>query len=558
MSEGIISRFVGQEQSTSQKVTGSPVRAQYAGGRSARGGSDGRKPKADAASRRPSRYTYKSVHADSVQTLEPKKDLRVYTDEERRSYKHRQQEIARQKSAVAKRWIGGYIADIKRSSPDRRVSMPSLVYCGNPLWRKDRPEAPRTASVIYDGKTDQVYYEHQNCHNIWCCPVCSQKDMYKRSMMLSAGMQRAAGMGLRMLFLTFTIPHEARETTREVLSNLVAAYRDFGHQRSVIGLKKRFGYVGAVKATDFTYNPVDLDGRRLWNAHAHYHCVWFFDTETDLKTLATAVKSVFLEEWARCQEKLTGRSLNREHGFNVEIIDIPEGDDEQAAKVAEYAAKTVSLYVGKASSGKGSMMPLDFLTPPSGREEEYRSVFLDYYAGTKGVRRMVWTPGLKGLLLDEFDAETPYERSVKIGEMSSLLVYLLNRDDDAREQVEEAFANHDLERAETVARLAVEAFEPTTATDGYYADYAATDASLVVQGFYRLAFSRYVGDALANRCRAEKFREYLRRSLKEHVEEFEDAQTSKEIERIHTFAIEESYRRGGTFGVEVGGFPWRR
>lgn len=558
MSDGIISRIDGRKQSTSQKVSRCSVRSPYGGGRSVRSGSGGRKPGADAASRRPSRYTYKSVHTPAVHTLEPKKDLRVYTDDERSAYKRRQQEIARQKSSVAKRWIAGYVAEIKRGEPDKRVSMPSIVYCGNPLWRQDRPETPRTASVIYDGKTDQVYYERQNCHNIWCCPVCSQKDMWKRSMMLAAGMRRAAGMGLRMLFLTFTVPHEARETTGEVLANLVAAYRDFGHQRSVIGLKRRFGYVGAVKATDFTYNPVDLDGRRAWNAHAHYHCVWFFDTDVDPGTLACAVKSTFLDEWARCQEKLTGRALNRAHGFDVEVIDIPEGDDEQAAKVAEYAAKTVSLYVGKSASGKGSMMPLDFLTPPAGREEEYRSVFLDYYAGTKGVRRMVWTPGLKGLLLDEFDEETPYERSVKIGEMSSLLVYLLNKNDDVREQMEEAFAAHDLGRAETVARLAVEAFEPTSATDEYHADYGGAGSPLVVQGFYRFAFARYVGDALANRCRAEEFREYLRRSLREHVDEFEDAQTSAEIERIHVAAIEESYRRGGTFGVEIGGFPWRR
>ena len=368
MSDGIISRFGGLKQSTSQKVSRGPVRSPYGGGRSVRSGSGGRKPEADAASRRPSRYTYKSVHTDPIQTLEPKKDLRVYTDAERRDYKRRQQEVARQKSAVARRWIAGYVADIKRAEPDRRVSMPSIVYCGNPLWRQDRPEAPRTASVIYDGRTDQVDYERQNCHNIWCCPVCSQKDMYKRSMMLAAGMRRAASIGLRMLFLTFTIPHDARETTGEVLANLVAAYRDFGHQRSVIGVKRKYGYVGAVKATDFTFNPVMCDGIREWNAHAHYHCVWFFDTEEDPGALARAVKSTFLDEWARCQQKLTGRSLNLGHGFDVEVIDLPDGDDEQAAKVAEYAAKTVSLYVGKSASGKGSMMPLDFLTPPAGCE----------------------------------------------------------------------------------------------------------------------------------------------------------------------------------------------
>ena len=196
-------------------------------------------------------------------------------------------------------------------------------------------------------------------------------------------------------------------------------------------------------------------------------------------------------------------------------------------------------------------MPFDFLEPPEGREAEYRSVFIDYYIGTKGVRRMVWTPGLKGLLLDDFDDETVFGRSVKIGEMSSLLVYILNRDDDARQMMDDALRAHDIDRAENVARLALASFAPETPNDIYQVENCRS-CRISITGFYRYAFSRYVGDALANRCRAEHFREYLRRSLREHIDDFESEQVSREIEEIHRSAIDRSYRFGGTFGVDLG------
>ena len=413
------------------------------------------------------RYNNKTVKTpdsnDAVPVIKRKKELREYSPEQRALWKLQHDYAVEEKTQNAKRWLFADWARRVEETPDEKVNIPAVIVCGQPLFSKERPTENRAATVYFDTEGESIYYDRLNCHSVWACPRCSTRDMYRRSLELADALTESARQGLKMLFITFTLPHNTVETTREVLNNLVVAYRDFGNQGTTKSLKKQFGYIGNVKSTDFTYTPVSSGRTTIFNAHAHYHTVWFFDTETPVQELAELIREKFTVTWDFCQRKQTGRALNREKGIDFQVIDIPSSGDGQASKIAEYTAKVISLYVGKTDGKKSSITPFDLLTPPEGMEDDYRRAFLDYYHGTKGVRRMVYTPHLRGLLLSgKVDDE---RKSVIAGEMSSLLVYIFSQNYEKKCEFEQAFSNYDYERANEIANEVVSSFIPRTKTD---------------------------------------------------------------------------------------------
>ena len=309
-------------------------------------------------------------------------------------------------------------------------SLPAVCRCGSPLPDEDGYD--KNANISFDVDKQKSYYDRMNCHSTWTCPVCAQNDGFSRAMEIAEAIEAAVGKGLKVLFLTFTIPHHETQDCGTVLSNLKDGYRYFSSMRSVKNVQDRYGYIGNIKSTDFTINPV---GNKP-NWHAHYHCLYFYDTKMPIKELANRLKTEFTPLWDHAQKRETGEDTSDEHGLDVKAIDLSaRGDSEKNAKtIAEYAAKTVSLYVAKSYKDKGHLTPFDLLVPYYCDEYKhvtenyfrYRSWFIDYYKGSKGVRRMVWSRGLKGLLLSDKDKK---RRTVNIGSMNAAAVRTLRRSD---------------------------------------------------------------------------------------------------------------------------------
>lgn len=245
-----------------------------------------------------------------------------------------------------------------------------------------------------------IYHDRIQCRS-WACPVCGHKRAWSRALELQDALLAANARGYKQLFITFTIPHTARQKTRTVVRHLAAAYHRFRNDKGVKQLLAEEGFIGQVKALDFT-----LTGN---GTHAHYHTVYVFDSRLELAELAEKVQAVMVDAWDAAVHRETGRHINRAHGFDVERIELLQGDDEQSEALALYAAKVISIYSSSADKDKGSITPFDLLRVDATDEERRR--FLDWYEGQRGVRRLVFSRGLKGRLGIE---PREYERPAQV------------------------------------------------------------------------------------------------------------------------------------------------
>lgn len=317
------------------------------------------------------RETQDELSPVQPQRIERKKDLREYTPEEREEWKKEKQRENAYRAAIARKWIA--------ETETKNGRKPAICHCGRAIKGE-------TAS-LYLTEDAKIYNEHIHCRS-WACPICAYKRAWARALELEQAILAAAQRNYRQLFVTFTIPHTSSQKTKTVLRHLNDAYHAFRNDRSVKKCLASLGFVGQVKSLDFTITDNGI--------HAHFHTVYIFETAEPIEQVAATCYRVMLDAWDAAVMKETGRHISRKHGFDVELIEIPEGDAEQAEAIALYTAKVISIYAAAADKDKGSITPFDLLDLD--REEEYKPIWQDYYRGSKGVRRIVFSRGLKDAL----------------------------------------------------------------------------------------------------------------------------------------------------------------
>lgn len=318
--------------------------------------------------------------------IQRKTDVKKYTDEEREEWKRARERENAERAGIARRWIAEEFTKNGRQ--------PAICQCGRAI----KGEGGRIALT----EDATIYHDHIQCRS-WACPICGHKRAWARALELQDALLAANRRAYKQLFITFTIPHTAKQRTKTVLRHLAGAYHRFRNDKGVKQLLARQGFVGQVKALDFTLTDN--------GTHAHYHTVYIFDSSDELGELAQEVQRVMLDAWDRAVHRETGRHINRRHGFDVEQIELPRGADEQAEALALYAAKVISIYSSSADKDKGSITPFDLLRQDATEAERQR--FLDWYSGQRGVRRLVFSRGLKGRLdIEPHEFERPAQVTI--------------------------------------------------------------------------------------------------------------------------------------------------
>lgn len=320
--------------------------------------------------------------------IERKKDLREYTPEERERWKQAKQQENAERAAIARRWIA--------ETETKNGRTPAICQCGRAIKGE--------VASVYLTEDARIYNEHIACRS-WSCPICAHKRAWARTLELEQAILSAAAKDYRQLFITFTIPHTKSQKTKTVLRHLNDAYHSFRNSRAVKKCLASLGFVGQIKSLDFTITDNGI--------HAHFHTVWIFNTKDPIEQVAAECHRVMLDAWDDAVMKETGRHISRKHGFDVEMIEIPQGDAEQAEAIALYTAKVISIYAASADKDKGSITPFDLLDLD--REEEYKPIWQDFYKGSKGVRRIVFSRGLKdalGVVPTEY--EKPQQANIAI------------------------------------------------------------------------------------------------------------------------------------------------
>lgn len=273
--------------------------------------------------------------------------------------------------------------------------------------------------VLYSPNHQSAHYKGlMACGSVWVCPICAANISEHRRVELEQAITRCITNGGAVYLATYTISHKRYDTLATLLQSFLAARRKIKQGRAAQELHKQFDILGTISVREVTWSK--LNG---W--HPHCHELVFCSTEIDVDAYDRVVR----EQWQRCVER-EGLSIN-EHGFSV---------SRTFGSVADYVAKfgrepmrspwgtATEMTKGHLKRGHTDehLTPFAMLWLISQGREEFISVFREYAKWFKGKHQLVWSAGLRALLL-EIEKEQTDEELAKTEETDTVLLGQLTR-----------------------------------------------------------------------------------------------------------------------------------
>jgi hypothetical protein len=239
------------------------------------------------------------------------------------------------------------------------------------------------------------------CGNVWACPVCAAKISEQRREELQQAVHAAKRQGWQVVMMTNTVSHHRGQSISEVLSLFKRSWRQFTAGRWRDDFYEGNAIKGSIRALETTHG---------WNGwHIHTHTLLF----CDVPFIAEKMEEDAAERWAHCV-KYQGGNASVEHGLTITQHDgeveayvtkfgkLPEDIDEKLARDGQGWDEAAEL--AKASSKKakkGGRTPWALLADANEGDKEAAYLFREYVRAMKGARQLVWSNGLRDLLLAE-------------------------------------------------------------------------------------------------------------------------------------------------------------
>ena len=249
-----------------------------------------------------------------------------------------------------------------------------------------------TVDVLYSPTRQTAHFSGlMACGSIWVCPLCAAKISERRRVELEQAIAQCIEKGGAVYLVTYTISHKRYDDLSTLLQSFLAARKRMKQGRAAQTLRKQFGILGTISVREVTWSK--LNG---W--HPHCHELVFCSAEIDIDEYDQAARS----QWQRSVEH-EGLSIN-EHGFNI---------SRTYGSVADYVAKfgreplhapwgaATEMTKGHLKRGhtQEHLTPFAMLLLISQGCHELKPVFKEYAQWFKGKHQLVWSAGLRVLLL---------------------------------------------------------------------------------------------------------------------------------------------------------------
>lgn len=293
------------------------------------------------------------------------------TDKAGRAQRYAAHSTAREllRADALKRFPGEYPGDVHRTCDCRYVNHGSV-------------------GVHFTAAHQSAHYGGLvTCGSVWACPICAAKIQERRRLEIEQGIEWALLNGLQPIMVTFTFPHRAFHTLRELLDRQAEAFRLLRQTTRWRKLMKRLGFQGLIRSLEVTH------GVNGW--HPHTHELWFVDP-----SVGTALQVELVDLWqAACVSAglLDDSDAVAVWAFGQHSVDVrcnatagaylAKQDDSRSWGMAHEVAKATS----KAGRAKGCHPHHFLIRQAPGDAERY----LEYVQGMKGRRQLFWSPGLK-------------------------------------------------------------------------------------------------------------------------------------------------------------------
>ena len=261
-----------------------------------------------------------------------------------------------------------------------------------PVIGPDGLRVARREVDILKNKNDRFSYRGLfTCGNIWQCPVCASKISEQRRVELGEALQVAEEKGLTVLHKTITAPHHLGESLDDLLQKMTKARRLMQNRKPWKRLAELFRIVGNIRALEVTHS---------WNNgwHVHFHVLLFLDCQFDPEDANHSIHTLqewMFSMWRDACVSVGLSSPSKEHGLKL------EGGQSAGDYVGKWGAEHEMTKAHLKKGREGSLSPFQFLDEYGAGDERYKGLFLEYATAFKGKKQLVWSRGLRDLLMLE-------------------------------------------------------------------------------------------------------------------------------------------------------------
>ena len=271
------------------------------------------------------------------------------------------------------------------------------------------PDAGAVSVVVSPETGNAAMRGLVTCASVWSCPVCSGKIALGRRDEVRQALEGHLATGSVAISITYTLRHGASHQCGELVRGLGESLRRYRANRTVGDLRKRYGFIGQIRALEVTYGD-----RNGW--HPHVHEVWFVTMHNglfspdDLKVIQKLLSGA----WMRAVETQGLPVPDEAIGCVVKQITTPR--DYEGKGIAAIAGVTGwdasdELVRGMMKKARLDRFgPFDLLLAGRGK------LFAEYVEAFQGKRQLTWSPGLKAkYAISEVSDEQLAEEEARAG-----------------------------------------------------------------------------------------------------------------------------------------------
>lgn len=230
------------------------------------------------------------------------------------------------------------------------------------------------------------YHGLMACGSIWSCPICAAKIAERRRAELVSALDAARAQGLRVHFVTLTIPHGIGDDINALLSGLRDALKRMSCGKHAISKQLAGALRGYIRTLEVTH------GANGW--HPHYHLL----VMTDRHITSRQLEAIYAPAWQRAC-RLAGLPIPSDrHGCTVQ-------DGSQAAKYAsKWGLEDEMTKAHMKKTRRKGCTPWGLLRAIlDGDDQDYpperaTALFQIYANAFKGSRQLYWSRGLRASL----------------------------------------------------------------------------------------------------------------------------------------------------------------
>ena len=255
---------------------------------------------------------------------------------------------------------------------------------------KKRIDKTKLREVKYNEDRKKAHWANvQRCGSIWSCPACAKQITEKRRQELKTGLSSWKGTHKGSVYLlTLTFSHSPNQSLKSNLEGLKKAMKRFYETTRVQAILKTLTIYHKIKGLEVTY------GKNGWHPHHHVlllaneHDYGFRDYRNELTVL-----------WIKACVNSGLDAPSMQHGL----------DFRSGYYAEKYVAKwgiEDEITKGHIKKGReGGLTPFDLLQLSIDDQSIYgklpSKLFQEFVISMKNARQLVWSRGLKKLLLIE-------------------------------------------------------------------------------------------------------------------------------------------------------------